>query len=179
MKKTYIVLSRSNTIVALLVRFFTHKYYNHTSLAFTPELDKFYSFGRKNPKKLLPAGFISEGVHTGYFGLWPQTKIAVFEAELSEKEYRLLNSNLARFKQNREYYEYNVMGLASAFLGIPWHRQKKYTCSSFVAYCFRGILNFDKHYSLTQPEDFYKFNFRKIYEGTAGDYHYEKQQIQC
>lgn len=179
MKKTYIVLSRSNTIVALLVRFFTHKYYNHTSLAFTPDLDNFYSFGRKNPRRLLPAGFISEGVHTGYFGMKPQTKILVFEAELDESEYRLLNRHLSEFKRKREEYEYNIMGLPVALFGIPWHRAHKYTCSSFVAYCFRDILKFDKHYSLTQPEDFYKFNFTKIYEGTAGDYHYEKQQIQC
>lgn len=177
MKKFYIVLSRSNTIVALLVRTFTHKFYNHTSLAFTPDLDKFYSFGRKDPRHLLPAGFITEGVHNGYFGLWPQTQIAVLEAELPEEEFDLLQNQLNEFRSQREMYKYNIMGLPTAFFGIPWHRQTKYTCSSFVAYCFRGILDFDKHYSLTQPEDFYKFNFKKIYEGTAGDYNYEKQQI--
>lgn len=175
MNNYYIVLSHSNTILARLVRGFTGHYYNHTSLALSRELDEFYSFGRKNPRMLFPAGFISEGVHTGYFGLKPQTKIAVLKAELSDEDYQLMLTQLDEFRQQRSLYRYNILGLPVALFNIPWGRNKHYTCSGFVAYCMRGILKFDKHYSLIKPEDFYRFDFEKIYEGTAGEYNYEKQ----
>ena len=174
MNKVYIVLSRSNTVVAKLVRTFTHKYYTHASISFEKDLNSFYSFGRKNPKMILPAGFISEGVHTGYFGLWPQTKIQVLEMELNDEKYAALKENIAEFENNVDEYRYNILGLATIYFNIPWNRTRHYTCSGFVAYCMRNILNLGKHYSLVEPEDFYRFKYKKIYEGAAGDYNYEK-----
>ena len=177
MNDFYIVLSRSHTTVALLVRMFTHKYYNHTSIAFNKELDLFHSFGRKNPKTLLPAGYIEEGVDTGYFGLWPNTKIAVLHGQLDDEQYRQVQDKLTEFSDEPETFHYSIRGLVSAFLGIPWHRTKHYTCSGFVAYLFRDILHFDKDYSLVEPEDFRKFGFKTIYEGTAGEYSNEKLSV--
>ena len=177
MNDFYIVLSRSHTTVALLVRMFTRKYYSHTSLALSKDLDLFHSFGRKNPKMLLPAGYIEESVDTGYFGMWPDTKIAVLQGKLDDEQYRLLQERMTEFSQKPEAYRYSIRGLLPAFLGIPWHRTKHYTCSGFVAYLFRDILHFDKDYSLVEPEDFYKFGFKTIYEGTAGEYNHEKLSV--
>ncbi len=174
MNKVYIVLSRSNTLVAMLVRIFTGKFYNHASIAFEKDLNSFYSFGRKNPRLLLPAGFISEGVHTGYFGLKPHTQVRVLEMELDDEEYNMLVKNVEGFEQQADRYRYNILGLATIYFNIPWNRTIHYTCSGFVAYCMRNALDFGKHYSLIQPEDFFNFKHKKIYEGTAGDYHYEK-----
>lgn len=175
MNNCYLVLSHSNTLMALAVRFFTGAYWNHTSIALSRELDEFYSFGRKNPRMMFPAGFISEGVHTGYFGLKPQTKIQVLQAQLSDDEYRRLLTQLDKFRRRKNEYKYNILGLPVAFFNIPWGRHKHYTCSGFAAYCMRDIIKFNKHYSLIKPEDFNMFNFEKIYEGTAGDYNYEEQ----
>lgn len=174
MEKFYIVLSRSNTLVAILIRIFTRKYYNHASICFKKDLSRFYSFGRKNPRFMLPAGFIIEGVHTGYFGAKPKTKIIVFEGELEKEDYDLVQRRLKEFLDNKEMYKYNILGLVTAFFKIPWHRKRHYTCSAFVASLFSGILDFGKDYSLVEPEDFYKFNFKVIYEGTAEDYSYEE-----
>ena len=177
MNDFYIVLSRSHTTVAMLVRMFTNKYYSHTSLAFSEDLDRFHSFGRKNPRLILPAGYIEESVDSGYFGIWPNTKIAVLKGRLDDEQYRLLQSRLNEFSQDSEEYRYSIRGLISVYLGIPWHRTRHYTCSGFVAYLFRDILNFDKDYSLVEPEDFYKFGFETIYEGTAGEYNNEKLSV--
>jgi len=85
MGKVYIILSRSNTLLARFIRLVTKKYYNHASLSFDRSLETFYSFGRLNPKLMFPAGFITEGVKSGYFGLHPGTKIMVLERELPEE----------------------------------------------------------------------------------------------
>ena len=177
MNEFYIVLSRSHTTVAMMVRTFTKKYYSHASLAFSPSLDSFHSFGRKNPKMMLPAGFITEGIDNGYFGLWPDTKILVLKGALCDDEFSLLQQRVREFEIDRAEFRYNVIGLVTSYIGIPWHRRKHYTCSGFVAYLFRDILDFGKDYSLVQPEDFYKFDFEKIYEGTAGEFDYEKLSI--
>lgn len=177
MKEFYLVLSRSHTTVAMLVRTFTGKYYSHASLGFTPELDEFHSFGRKNPKRMLPAGYITEGIDDGYFGMWPNTKILVLKGHLEDEDFELLQERIRGFEIDRKRYRYNIMGLVTSYIGIPWHRAKHYTCSGFVAYLFRDILDFGKDYSLVEPEDFYKFDFEKIYEGTAGEYDYEKLSI--
>ena len=174
MNKVYIVLSRSNTALAMLVRTFTGKYYNHASIAFEKDLNNFYSFGRKNPRLLFPAGFISEGVHTGYFGLKPHTQLRVLEFEVEEEKYNMLVKNVEGFEKRNRRYRYNILGLPMILCNKPWNRTIHYTCSGFIAYCMRNILDFGKHYSLAQPEDFFKFKHKKIYEGTAGDYHYEK-----
>ncbi len=174
MKKYYIILSRSNTLVALLVRFFSRRYYSHASVAFTPELDPFYSFGRKNPRIMLPAGFISESMTTGYFGVFPKTKVVVLEGEITEEQHRLVQDRLEEFLREKYRYKYNLIGLVTGYLGIAMPRKWHYTCSGFVAYIFRDVLEFDRHFTLVQPEHFLEFDLKTIYEGTAGDYHYEK-----
>ncbi len=174
MKKYYIILSRSKTTVALLVRFFSKKYYSHASLSFDPRLDTFYSFGRKNPLIMLPAGFITEGIDKGYFGVYPKTEIDVLEGELTDEEYDLLQEHLKEFTEKRQRYKYNLLGLPLGFFGIPNERKRHFTCSGFVAYVFRDIFDFGMHYSLVEPEHFYKMNLKSIYKGTAGGYKYEE-----
>ncbi|MBQ3009516.1 MAG: hypothetical protein IJD80_08025, partial [Oscillospiraceae bacterium] len=134
MNKFYIVLSRSHTTVALLIRTFTLKYYNHTSLSFSKDLNLFYSFGRKNPRLLLPAGFITEGIDTGYFGMWPNTKICVMEGELNDEEFALLKEHMTEFEENREQFRYDILGLPMAFFNLAHERARHFNCSSFVAY---------------------------------------------
>lgn len=175
MKKIYIVLSRSNTILARAIRIFTKKYYNHTSVAFDKSLDIFYSFGRRNPRLMFPAGFIIEGVHSGFFGIHPKTRICVLEGEISDEDFDTVQSRLAPFIANPKKYKYGVLQMPKMMAGKPYRSEDHFVCSVFAAYLFRDILNFEKDYSLVYPEDFYKFNFKKIYEGTARDYNYEEQ----
>ncbi len=174
MKKYYVVLSRSNTIVALRVRFLSKKYYSHASVSFTLGLDPFYSFGRKNPYLVLPAGFISESMTTGYFGAYPKTKVIVLEGEINDRDYQLVQENLEYFEENKKKFKYDILGLTMGYFGIPNNHRWHYTCSGFIAYIFRDVLNFNKPYSLVEPEDFLRLGLKIIYEGTAGEYDYEK-----
>ena len=157
------------------IRIFTRKYYNHTSVSFDKSLEVFYSFGRRNPRLMFPAGFIIEGVHSGFFGLHPKTEICVLEGEISDDDYETVKSRLAPFIAQPKKYKYGVIQVPKMMLGIKDRSKTRYVCSVFAAYLFKGMLDFGKDYSLVYPEDFYRFNFEKIYEGTTGDYNYEKQ----
>ena len=49
MKKVYIVLTQTGTILSRAVKLYTGKQYNHASIALDEELEELYSFGRVNP----------------------------------------------------------------------------------------------------------------------------------
>lgn len=177
MRDVYVILSRSQTMFAKAIRLFTRKYYNHASIAFDESLEPFYSFGRRNPRLAFPAGFIVEGVHSGFFKIHPTTEICVLKTQISEDDMALMQERLSVFLRDKKRYKYDVLHVPYMMANKEYEPTNAYTCSVFVASLFRDIYDFGKDYSLVYPEDFYKLNYDKIYEGTAGDYNYEKQSI--
>ena len=175
MQKIYIVLSRSHTILARAIRIFTKKYYNHTSIAFDESLQPFYSFGRRNPKLMFPAGFITEGVHTGFFGLHPDTRICVLETEVTDEDIKIIQERLKPFTDAPLNFKYGVFQMPKMMTGRTYVPENQFVCSVFVAHLLKDIVPFTKDYSLIYPEDYFDYGFKKIYEGTAGDYKYEQQ----
>lgn len=177
MKELYIVLSRSQTIFAKAIRLVTRKHYNHTSIAFDESLDTFYSFGRINPRLMFPAGFITEGVHNGFFKIHPDCEICVLKTAVSDEDMRLIQDRLNVFIADARKYKYDVFHIPHMMLERAYTPKNNYVCSVFVASLLKDIFDFGKDYSLVYPEDFYRLKYDKIYEGTAGDYNYEKQSI--
>ncbi len=170
MKDVYIILSRSGTPLAKAIRAFTKKYYNHTSIAFDVSLEPFYSFGRRNPKKMFPAGFIIEGVHSGFFKLHPTTKICVLKTQITNEEFKITQDRLKKFVDNPKKYKYGIWQMPLMMMNKTYTPKTRYVCSVFVASLLKDILKYDRDYTLMYPEDFYQFNFEKIFEGDAQDY---------
>lgn len=167
----YIVLSRSHTTFAKAIRKFTKKYYNHTSISFREDLSPFYSFGRRYPRFMFPAGFITEGVHEGFFRLHPYTEICVIKMPIEDKaQLDTIKRKLKPFVAHPKRYQYNVKKMPLMMAGIPTKNKKKFVCSVFVAYLLNDILDYGKDYSLVYPEDFLNFGFEILYEGTAENY---------
>ena len=48
MKKIYIILTFTGTILSRIVRIYTRKEYSHVSISLDQDLTKMYSFGRLN-----------------------------------------------------------------------------------------------------------------------------------
>lgn len=164
----YVILSRSNTIMAKAVRVWTRKKYSHAALALTPELENIYSFGRKNPRLILPGGFIDETPQKGYFALHPNTKICVLELELSKEQYEDVKNRLKQFTSSPALYKYNIAGIPFLMVKKPQRRLYNYTCSTFVAYVLYNCLDFKEDYSVVYPEDFFNLGLKKVYEGPVG-----------
>ncbi len=172
MEKIYIVLSRSNTLVARIIRLLTKKYYNHASVSMDKSLDTFYSFGRHDPRFMFPAGFIVEGVHKGFFGLHPSTKILVLEREVPSEAKEEVMANIRGFVSERKKFRYGIHQLPMVYRGKTYRSEKYYVCSVFCAYILRNAFDFGKDYSLVMPEDFYGLSARMIYEGKREGYVY-------
>jgi len=60
MKKIYIVISQTGTILSKIIKLVTKKEYNHASLSMEGSLEKMYSFGRKDPYNPFIGVFVIE-----------------------------------------------------------------------------------------------------------------------
>ena len=170
MKNVYIVLSRSKTLVARLVQMATKEKYSHASLSLTMDCSSFYSFGRRNPAHMFPAGFITEGVEKGFFAVHPEIPIAVYELPVSDADYALIGERLTPFLAAPLHYKYAVKNLFYQYLGVVHWQENEYVCSAFVAYILRGMLDFKKDPSLVFPHDFQHYGLRLVFEGRTCEY---------
>lgn len=170
MKHVYIVLSRSKTLVARMVQIATREKYSHSSLSLSMDCSTFYSFGRRDPRHMFPAGFITEGVEKGFFAVHPEIPIAVYELPVSDEDYQLIQERLTPFLKDPWHYKYAVKNLLYQYMGIAHWQEDQYVCSAFVAYILRGMLDFGKDPSLVFPHDFQHYGLRLVFEGRTCDY---------
>ena len=74
MKKIYIVLTYTGTILSKIVKIYTRREFSHVSIALDEDLTKMYSFGRLYPYNPFLAGFVHEGIDHGTFKRFKKTK---------------------------------------------------------------------------------------------------------
>lgn len=65
MRKVYIVLTYTGTILSRIVKMYTRREYSHVSIAFDEDLKEMYSFGRLNPYNPFIGGFVYERIDRG------------------------------------------------------------------------------------------------------------------
>ena len=62
MKKIYIVLTYTGTILSRLVKYYTKKEYSHVSISLDENLEEMYSFGRLNAYIPFIGGIAATGI---------------------------------------------------------------------------------------------------------------------
>ena len=177
-KKIYLMFSQSGTRFSKFLRFMTKSKYVHISLSFDEALEEVYSFGRKNPYKILPAGLVKENILAlieAYSGI----KCMIYEMEIDKKIYRRLKKNLNKFLKEQDKYAYDILGLPFIYLKKRYQRKYHRVCSQFVGNLLQdsGVYDFKVHYSLITPEHFYDIpNKKLLYEGELINYITKKRQ---
>lgn len=174
----YITLSQTGTNVAKVIKFFTRKPYNHSSIAADLSLSDMYSFCRKYTPFPLPAGFCHEIVGEGTLGRFPNIPCEIYEipvsAEQKQKFYQILN----HFKEYKDIYSYNIIGFWSIPFRLHIERKYKFVCSQFVAYIIKEAgVNLSKPFCMYSPEDLRHLpNARLVYRGELNEF-YQKYSI--
>lgn len=171
--KVYVVLTRTGTRVAKMIRMYTREPYSHVSLSFDENLDTLYSFARRHIHNPLNAGFIEEHIDSGIFGMDKRIDCAVYCLEFPQKEYRRIYGLVQELLCHKEEYSYNFVGLLMVALNRPWSRPKQFFCSEFVAWVLgtAGLSLTSKEYALMRPEDFRRcLSLYQIYEGKLHEY---------
>ncbi|CEI83621.1 hypothetical protein J18TS1_04320 [Oceanobacillus oncorhynchi subsp. incaldanensis] len=167
MKQDYIYLLFTNTgtLLTKAISLYTKAEYNHVSLALDLELNEIYSFGRKHLRNPFWGGFVKENTEEELF---QKADCSIYAYAISSKQNKKLQETLAFFKQRKDNYHYNVIGLFGVMFNKPIPRSNAYFCSQFVAYLLMeaGMVSFDKPPELITPQDIQQLpGLISIYQG--------------
>lgn len=148
----YLMLSATSSMLSAAIGTFTKKKYNHISISFDEELNEVYSFGRLNPNNAFIGGFSRERVTSNFY---LKAKIQLYKLEVTDEEMESLRMIVQRYDKHQDLYYYNLLGLITAWLKIPWERPNTYFCSEFISTLLieADVLTRDFIPSITTPHE--------------------------
>ena len=158
MKKIYILLTRSTTILSKMVHWVTEDTYTHASIAFDENLETLYTSSRKNGRTIFPAGPCTESLNSGYYKRHSKIPCAVYELQVSDEAYERAKLEVEQIMEKADQYHFNIIGLLLCQFNIPYHRKNYFFCSQFVSEILNRshALELPKDTSLMKPSDYMK-----------------------
>ncbi|MEG0995063.1 MAG: hypothetical protein RR359_04785 [Bacilli bacterium] len=173
MKKVYIVLTYTGTLLSALIKKFTKQEYSHASLSLDDTYDKMYSFGRKYPRNPIIGVFKEENIHDGLYKIKKNSKMAIYELEVTNKQFKFIKKSIKLIKQDNNGY--NFIGLLFAAFNIKLKRNKKYYCSEFIFKVLsdKKVKVYKARKGIVKPYDLIKLDDIKmslVYEGLISLY---------
>lgn len=128
-RKLFVMVSRTDTGIARMIRAVTRYPYNHVSLTLDPELRRWYSFARYTQDAPLYGGFICESVERFCAGA-VEPQVRVFQVEIPERNARRLEQQLQH--AGRGDLIYNYFDAAAGAIGFRLSVPDCHTCLSFA-----------------------------------------------
>jgi hypothetical protein len=173
----YVLLTHSGTLLSNAIKSVTKNPYSHSSISFDSGLENMYSFGRKFKNNPLIGTFVKESIRAGlYEDVSDTAQYSLYVTFVSKAEKELMEQKLQYFKDNRDVFKYNFIGLIQHQFGIESSRQDAYFCSQFVDTVLKSARPyFDRHSSLVKPYDFAKHkDFKFVTKGLLRNYNQAK-----
>lgn len=167
----YVVLSRTQTGIARILRTFGGLEYNHVSVALDHDLKELYSFARSEKYGIITGRLVRETSDRYLVGAKGEVPILVYRIPVTGEEWEQVRDEIRNI-MNDSKYVYNLFSVMTYPIFGGFSIYKGYSCSEFVA----GIL---KHlgYELDRPQHTYRpDDLRPVleeylyYEGSLQDY---------
>lgn len=134
LKKIYIVLTYTGTVLSKIIKMYTGAEYCHVSLSLDKKLRKMYSFGRLRPYNPFIGGFVHEGIDRGTFKRFKNTKAEIYSIDVTNKQYNIIKKHIKKMENNKEEYKFNRLGLFLTAVNYKYTKEKAFYCSEFVKY---------------------------------------------
>ncbi len=171
MKRIYIVLTYTGTLLSKIVKLYTRKEFSHVSISLDKNLENMYSFGRKNPYLILPAGYVHEGVDVGTFKRFKKTKTAIYSLQITDEQYENLEKEIKKFNRKKDDYDFNIAGLFTAMFRWKLKRERKLYCAEFVKVVLDDAGVVTNLPNCVRPDDFKHIEGLKlVYTGQLQNY---------
>lgn len=171
MKKIYIILTNSGTVLSRLIKLYTRKQYTHVSIALDKKLRKMYSFGRLNPYNPFIGGFVHESTNHGTFKRFRNTTTCIYSIDVDEEQYNIIKQAIKEFKKQRRRYKFNIIGLFAVALHLKFKTKDSFYCAEFVKEVLQRADIANKLPNIIKPEDFRSLeNINIEYQGMLRDY---------
>lgn len=170
MKKIYIVLTYTGTILSKIVKVYTRREFSHVSIALDEDLKEMYSFGRINAYNPFWAGFVHEDVNKGTFKRFKKTKARVYSLTVKDEQYEKVKEVIRDIQKNRLDYNFNILGLLGVVINYKVKRERYFYCAEFVKYVLEQS-NICYLPDIVKPEDFKEIdNLNVVYNGQLREY---------
>lgn len=171
MKKIYIVLTYTGTVLSRIIKLYTKREYSHVSISLDENLESMYSFGRFNAYNPFWAGFVQESTKYGTFKRFSKTKSKIYSLEVSDSDYEIIKNIIDDFNSKKDIYRFNMIGLAAVMFNQKVKIKNHYYCAEFVKYLFDNTsLKIDIP-EIVRVEDFEKIKGSKeVYTGYLNRY---------
>lgn len=172
MRKIYIVLAHTGTLLSRVIKMKTGAEYTHASIALDEELKQMYSFGRKYTYIAFIGGFVREGADFGTFKRFYNTEISLYEVAVTDEQYNKVCETIDYVKQHKDEYRFNILGLFLAGFNKRRKQAKTYYCAEFVkAVLEKAEIDTEGLPDVIKPENFKNLkNSKLIYKGLLKSY---------
>ena len=162
MRKIYIILTHTGTLLSNIIKFYMGFEFSHVSIALDEQLEQMYSFGRLHPYNPFMGGFVHEHINEGTFKRFQNTRAKIYCLEIEDVKYENVKKYILQI-QNANY-KFNILGLFAAGFHIRRQKSNAFYCAEFVKYVI------DKsNVNIALPEAVNPENFQYI-EGTQEVY---------
>ena len=172
MKKIYIVLAHTGTLLSRIIRIKTGAEYTHSSIALDEDLKEMYSFERKYSYIAFIGGFVREGASFGTYKRFYNTEISLYELTITDEQYSKLKETIEYVKVHKDEYKFNILGLFLAGFNRKRKQEKTYYCAEFVkAVLDKSGIDVSNFPEVIKPENFKNLKDAKlIYKGLLKEY---------
>lgn len=178
MKKVYIVLTHTKTILSRLIKEFTKCEFSHVSISLDVDLNKMYSFGRLNAYNPFFAGFVHEYINKGTFKRFYKTKTKVYSLNVTDEEYVKIENTINQIKAEKEKYKFNIIGLVAAGVHKKIGNDHSFYCAEFVKYVLENAGIKTNLPEIVKPEHFESLeDINEIYYGLLKKYRAPKDSL--
>lgn len=145
------MLTATGTALSTTINFFNQQDYAHISIAMDEQLLEVYSFGRLKHSNPFIGGFTTEDVTSDFY---KNANCQIYALDITQQQFDKLGLVIQEFKKQKESYQYNLLGLFTCYINIPWERPNAYFCSEFVSTALMeaNILDRIQPASITQPQ---------------------------
>jgi len=171
MKQIYIILTHTGTILSKIIKTYTGSEFSHISISLDKELNKMYSFGRLNPYNPFIGGFVQECISKGTFKRFKNTWTTIYSLEVTNEQYKTIEQHIQQFKQHKEEYKFNVIGLFAVAFNLKIRFNNSYYCAEFVQFLMEQAKIKNELPKVIKPEDFKKLEgLIPLYSGLLREY---------
>lgn len=171
MKKIYIVLTHTGTILSQIIKKYTKDEFSHASISLDIDLNEMYSFGRLNPYNAFWGGFIHEYINKGTFKRFYNTRAQIYSLEITEEQYDEVKNIIKQIQENKKIYKFNTLGLFAVGFHKRIKKENSFYCAEFVKYILEKAKIDTKLPEAVRPEDFKNIEgLQEIYSGLLRKY---------
>lgn len=177
MRKIYIILAHTGTILSNIIRYWTKDEFSHVSIALDADLEEMYSFGRLNPYNPFWGSFVHEHINKGTFKRFKNTTAKVYSIFVTDEQYEKAKKIIKYFENNKQKYRFNFIGLACVSINKKIRRKNTFYCAEFVKHILKmaGVSEVNELPEIIRPENFKELQGMILeYEGLLKKYKKKK-----